>query len=137
MVIDLDTFLVALYTIVDDLYQQHAAPAKPRRPGPRPVMSDSEVLTLALCQQWGGRSERAFLRSVRQHWRAYFPRVLSQSAYNRRCRDMAGVLVAFVPLVARDGLRSGRYRGGTLAAPVSGTQPAAVCRRGGLRAGRE
>ena len=33
MVIDLDTFLVALYTIVDDLYQQHAAPAKPRRPG--------------------------------------------------------------------------------------------------------
>ena len=31
MAIDLDTFLVALYTIVDDLYQQHAAPAKPRR----------------------------------------------------------------------------------------------------------
>ena len=54
MAIDLDTFLVALYTIVDDLYQQHAAPAKPRRPGPPPVMSDSEVLTLALCRQWGG-----------------------------------------------------------------------------------
>ena len=102
MAIDLDTFLVALYTIVDDLYQQHAAPAKPRRPGPPPVMSDSEVLTLALCRQWGGRSERAFLRSVRAHWRAYFPRVLSQSAYNRRCRDVAGVLVAFVPVVARE-----------------------------------
>ena len=28
MGIDLDTFLVALYTIVDDLYQQHAAPAR-------------------------------------------------------------------------------------------------------------
>ena len=101
MTLDLDTFLVALYTIVDDLYQQHAAPAKPRRPGPPPTMADSEVLTLALCAQWWGTSERAFLRYVAHHWRAYFPRILSQSAYNRRCRDLAGVLVAFIPLVAR------------------------------------
>ncbi len=42
---DLDTFLVALYTIVDDLYQQHVAGTKPVRPGPRPTVSDSEVLT--------------------------------------------------------------------------------------------
>ena len=102
MPIDLDTFLVALYTIVDDLYQQHAASAKPVRPGPRPTVSDSEVLTLALCAQWWGRSERAFGRYVRAHWRAYFPRLLSQSAYNRRCRDLAGVLVALVPVVARE-----------------------------------
>ena len=48
MTIDLDTFLVALYTIVDDLYQQHFAQFKPHRPGQHPHMSDSEVLTLAL-----------------------------------------------------------------------------------------
>ena len=102
MPMDLDTFLVALYTIVDDWYQQHMAGAKPVRPGPRPVVSDSEVLTLALCGQWGGRSERAFLRYVRTYWRGYFPHILSQSAYNRRCRDLAGVLVALVPLVARE-----------------------------------
>ena len=107
MTIDLDTFLVALYTIVDDLYQQQAAPVKPVRPGPSPAVSDSEVLTLALCAQWWGRSERAFLRYARVHWRAYFPRFLSQSAYNRRCRDLAGVLVALVPLVGQE-LGAGR-----------------------------
>ena len=107
MPMDLDTFLVALYTIVDDLYQQYAAPAKPVRPGPRPTVSDSEVLTLALCAQWWGRSERAFLRYVHQHWRAYFPCMLSQSAYNRRCRDLAGVLVALIPVVAQE-LRAAR-----------------------------
>ncbi len=101
MAIDLDTFLVALYTIVDDLYQQRPGPRKSGRPGPRPVVSDSEVLTLALCAQWWGRSERAFLRYARAPWRAYFPRFLSQSAYNRRCRDLAAVLVALIPLVAR------------------------------------
>ena len=99
MPIDLDTFLVALYTIVDDLSQQAAA-VKAARPGPRPTVSDSEVLTLALCAQWWGRSERAFLRYVRHHWRAYFPRVLSQSAYNRRCRALAERLVALIPAVA-------------------------------------
>lgn len=102
MALDLDTFLVALSTIVDDLYQQQVARTKPERPGPRPTVSDSEVLTLALCAQWGGRSERAFLRYVRQHWRAYFPRLLSQSAYNRRCRALAEVVVGLLPVVARD-----------------------------------
>ena len=102
MAIDLDTFLVALYTIVDDLYQQHAAPAKPVRLGPQLAVTDSEVLTLALCAQGWGRSERAFLRYARQSWRGYFPRLLSQSAYNRRCRDLAEVLVALIPLVARE-----------------------------------
>ena len=80
MAIDLDTFLVAPYTIVDDLYQQHVAPVKPVRPGPPPTVSGSEVLTLALCAQWWGRSERAFVRYTRVHWQAYFPRLLSQSA---------------------------------------------------------
>jgi len=33
MTLDLDTFLVALYTITDDLYRQYGAPRKPSRPG--------------------------------------------------------------------------------------------------------
>ena len=33
MTLPLDTLLVALYTIVDDLYQKHFAPLKPTRPG--------------------------------------------------------------------------------------------------------
>ena len=51
---DLDTFLTALYSIVDDLYQKHYAPLKPKRPVRNPDLSDSEVLTLILCAQWFG-----------------------------------------------------------------------------------
>ena len=58
----LDTFLTALYCIVDDLYQQHYAPHKPKRRGKRPELSDSEVLTLIICAQWHGTSHRAFIR---------------------------------------------------------------------------
>jgi hypothetical protein len=101
MTLDLDTFLVALYTILDDGYQAQVAPQLPRGPGKCPKVSDSEVLTLALCAQWLRRSERAVVRYARAHWQAYFPRMLSQSAYHRRSRRLAGVLVSLGPLVAQ------------------------------------
>lgn len=100
MTIDLDTFLVALYTHVDDLYKAYAAPYKPCRPGQAPTLSDSEVLTLLLLAQWTRHSERGMLCYAAAHWRAYFPRLLDQSAFNRRARDLHGVLLYLIPLVA-------------------------------------
>lgn len=100
MNIDLDTFLVALYTQVDDLYKAYAAPLKPRRPGQLPELSDSEVLTLVILAQWLRRSERGMLRYAAAHWRAYFPRLLDQSAFNRRARDLNGVMLYLIPQVA-------------------------------------
>ena len=102
MTVDLDTFLVALYTIVDELTQRHVAPQKPVRRGHMPELSDSEVLTLMVCEQWHGRSERGFLRFVARYWRSYFPRLLHQSAFNRRVRDLTGALTQLIPLVAAD-----------------------------------
>jgi hypothetical protein len=87
---DVDTFLTAVYTGVDDLYRAYFAARKPRRRGHQAELSDSEVLTLLLIAQWFGRSEAALLRYARQHWTAYFPRLLSQSACNRRTCDLGG-----------------------------------------------
>jgi hypothetical protein len=78
MELDLDTFLTALYTAVDDLYAARVAPAVAHRPGPKPALSDSEVLTLAVCCEWGPwDSERAFYRFVRLRLRALFPRLVA------------------------------------------------------------
>jgi len=102
MQLDLDTFLTTVYCIVDDLYKEHFAPLKPVRRGRKPRLSDSEVLTLALIAQWQeGRSESAFLRYAHNHWRSYFPQLLSQSAFNRRARDLAGVLCRLGVLAAQ------------------------------------
>jgi hypothetical protein len=101
MTLDFDTFLVALYTSVDDLYRQRFARHKPSRRGRKPRVSDSEVLTLALLAHWLRRSERGLCRRVARDWHAYFPQPLSQSAFNRRVRDLAGVLVAMVPLLSQ------------------------------------
>jgi hypothetical protein len=101
MPLDLDTFLTTVYCLVDDLYRAEFAPHKPMRPGRRPQLSDSEVLTLVALAQWHpSRSERRFLTYARTHWRAYFPRVLDQSAFNRRARDLLGVLCRLAPRLA-------------------------------------
>jgi hypothetical protein len=108
---EFDTFLVALYTHVDDLYRAHLAPQKPPRRGQPPTMSDSEVLTLLLLGQWSGRSEAALVAHAATAWRAYFPRLLERSAFNRRARDLAGALVALIPRVAEAlGLAEAAYQ---------------------------
>lgn len=101
MEIDVDTFLTAVYVTVDDLYQRKYAQQKPVRRGAKPVLSDSEVLTLALVEQWRpDHNETAFVALVRAEWSAYFPRMLTQGAFNRRVRDLAGVLCRLGPDVA-------------------------------------
>jgi hypothetical protein len=98
---DRDTFLTTVYVMIDELYQTEFAPHKPCRPGPRPQVSDSEVLTLGLLAQWQrSRSEREFLRVARPTLQPYFPRWLSQSQFNRRLRDLAGVLAQLGPRIA-------------------------------------
>jgi hypothetical protein len=100
MDIDVDTFLTTVYCVVDDLYQAHYAAQKPVRRGAAPEMSDSEVLTVVILAQWQqDRSEAAFLRYAHAHWRGYFPRLLTQSAFNRRARDVWGVLCHLGPQV--------------------------------------
>jgi hypothetical protein len=93
----LDTFLVALYVIVDDLYQSRIAPRMPPCGGPAAQMSAAEVLCLGLAGQWLSgvpwKSERGSMRYVRKHLRHLFPAVLTQSAFNRRLRRLWGAFL--------------------------------------------
>jgi hypothetical protein len=101
MRLDVETFLTVVYVLVDEFYQAHFAAARAHRPGRRPTVSDSEVLTLAVLAQWHPRrSERAFGRYARRHWSAYFPRQLSQSSFNRRVRDLGIALCLLGPWLA-------------------------------------
>jgi hypothetical protein len=90
-----DAFLTAVYTIVDDWYQGHAPALLAGKVGDHPEFADSEVLTLSLAQHWlGFRSERKFVRFVRQNYLPLFPRLLSQSQFNRRARALCWLLNA-------------------------------------------
>jgi hypothetical protein len=85
---DLDSFLVSLYVLVDDWWElKHSS--EPPRTGRPALLTDSEVLTLAILAQWPRfRSERDFWRFAWAHLREYFPNLCSQSQFNRRVRAL-------------------------------------------------
>jgi hypothetical protein len=86
MITDFEGFCTWMYTIVDDIWQHIALLFK--RPGPQPLCSDSELMTLALvgeCRGWDVETE---LLSHWQEHRDLFPHIPSQSRFNRRRRNL-------------------------------------------------
>jgi hypothetical protein len=89
--LDVDTFLTALYAIVDDFYK--ARPKERRRPGPDPSLSPSEVITLAIFARFSRfASERDFHRYARTCLRGAFPTLPDRSQFNRLVRSHAELI---------------------------------------------
>ena len=99
---DLDSFLVTLYVFVEDWWQERH-PSSARKPGRPALLSDPEVITLAILAQWPRfRSERDFWRFASAHLRAYFPNLCTQSQLNRRVRAVELELRALQRTFARE-----------------------------------
>jgi hypothetical protein len=99
---DLDSFLVSLYVLVDDWWQAGQGRA-PRRPGRPALLTDPEVLTLAILAQWPRfRSERDFWRFASSHLRGYFPKLCTQGQFNRRARALEPELRALQRSIAEE-----------------------------------
>ena len=85
---DVDTFLTALYVIVDELRQFHRTERS--RPGPDASLCGSEVITLSIFGRWSRfASERDFYRYAEAHLRGAFPTLPDRSQFNRLTRFYA------------------------------------------------
>jgi len=90
MINDFEDFCLWMYVVIDDIWLPMAPFFK--RAGPRPECPDSELLTLALvgeCRGWDVETE---MLSYWQEHRDLFPKIPSQSRFNRRRR---GLMQAF------------------------------------------
>src|SRR5512147_582480 len=87
-----DLFLVTL-VVVDDWYQQTGQYLLQRTVGSKPVLSDSEMLTLMLAIDFFEfTSERRYHAFVAANYLDLFPHLLDQSQYNRRARSLRYLL---------------------------------------------
>lgn len=91
-----DIFLI-WYVLIDDAYQ-HLIQCRGRRlrqRGSEPVFSDSEVITVGMIvETFFGSNEELGLAFVNQYHRDLFPRLLDHSQFNRRRRELAGIMEA-------------------------------------------
>jgi hypothetical protein len=67
---DLTTFIVAVYCLVDDWL----APQRLRQRGPAPTLTDSEVLTIEIVGEFLGiDTDTGLYTYFRRHWGEWFP----------------------------------------------------------------
>jgi hypothetical protein len=93
---DLDSLLVALYVLVDDLLPARSGA------GRRPKITDAELIALAVAQIFlGCHSERRFLRLARQRLGHLFPYIPKQPGYNKRLRALAPQICLVISQLAR------------------------------------
>jgi hypothetical protein len=78
------------YCLVDDCWRR-IAPAH-RRPGPAPVCSDPEVITMALVGECKGWHEETVLLSEWAQHRDLIPHQPSRTRFNRRRRQVQGAI---------------------------------------------
>jgi DDE family transposase len=82
---DLNTLLTALYVLIDDYV---VSPRAGR--GRQPLLSDSELITLAVAQvMLGYHRERRWIRHLHSdlQWRAMFAYLLNQPGYHKRLKN--------------------------------------------------
>jgi hypothetical protein len=94
VIADLDTLLVALYV---ELTDRIIPLLRPHRVGPGrpPFLTDAELVCLAVAQVLlRYHDEHHWLRAAPSRVGHLFPRLLSQSAYNRRLRQTADLMEA-------------------------------------------
>lgn len=99
----LNTLLTTLYVYLDDQVLPDLGVSRDRRPGRKPVLSDAELLCLAVAQHLlGFSSETRWIRYSRIHLSGMFPGIPHQSGYNKRLRAAGPVIAATITALARD-----------------------------------
>lgn len=99
----LNTLLTTLYVYLDDHVLPDLGISRDRRPGRKPVLSDAELLCLAVAQHLlGFSSESRWIRYSRIHLSGMFPGIPHQSGYNKRLRAAGPLIAAAITALARD-----------------------------------
>jgi hypothetical protein len=92
---DLEALVVAAYVFADE----YPVPARPGRPA---KITDAELVALAVAQAAiGSSSDRQFLGRVERMLPGWFPHLPDQSQYNRRLRQLVGLLSIVQQRLAR------------------------------------
>jgi len=87
--ISIPDLLTYVYVLVDDWYQTQGVSYLKGKPGAKPVFSDSEVITLMVCMDFiPYPAETQFIEHIRSNYGSLFPRLLTQSQFNRRARAL-------------------------------------------------
>lgn len=87
--IPFEELMTVIFVITDDWYEQHGERYLKGKVGRKPDFKDSEVMSLMLAKDvLPFPSETQFLEYIRSNYLSLFPKLLTQSQFNRRARGL-------------------------------------------------
>lgn len=98
-----EDFILVIFVLIDDLYKKVAPDSVKYRPNfDKALLSDSEIITIALCGELiGVDSENAWYSFVKKNYRNLFPRMCDRSQFNRIRRNLLRVTDLIFTQLAR------------------------------------
>ena len=107
---DLETFVIAVFCLVDDFVRDLCRGWRLRRRGPAPALADSEVLTIeAVGEFLGLGTDRALHAHFRRHFGHFFPglRLVHRTTFLRQAANLWAVKQALWQRLAAATRRDG------------------------------
>lgn len=86
----IDDFFTCVYVIVDDIYLKMVQFLK--KTGPKPLCSDSEIITMSLVAECKGWNKETEMISHLTQYKYLFPHIPSRTRFNRRRRNLQFVI---------------------------------------------
>lgn len=89
-----EDFILVIFVLIDDLYQVVSPNSVKFRPNfDKALLSDSEVITIAICGEiLGIDSENAWYSFIKKNYRHLFPKMCDRSQFNRTRRNLMQVM---------------------------------------------
>ena len=99
-----EDFILVIFVLVDDLYKKVVPnQIKHRANVDKALLSDSEIITIALCGEIVGvDSENAWYAFVKKNYRHLFPKMCDRSQFNRTRRNLMQVTNLIFMEVAKE-----------------------------------
>lgn len=88
-----EDFILVIFVLIDDIYRKVTPDNVRFRPNfDNALMSDSEIITIAICGELMGiDSENAWYSFVKKNYRHLFPKMCDRSQFNRTRRNLAQI----------------------------------------------
>ncbi len=86
---DREDFIITVYCLVCELYQQIVGSHRLRQRGFSPALTDEEVITLEVCGEYFGLDEdEAIYEYFRTHYREWFPELKERTVFVRQAANL-------------------------------------------------
>lgn len=90
---NLETFLITIFVIIDDLYKLILPKWFKSKPGTKSEFTESEVITFALAQEaCDFASQRRFYNLFKKHFKYLFSKLVDRTQINRRIKGLRYVI---------------------------------------------